>query len=240
MELIPAIDILGGKVVRLSKGDLKTAKSYENFQEPLQTAKKWESDGAKSLHIVDLDAAMGQGDNLQIIEQIMLGVRIPVQVGGGIRSSEKATKMLNAGINRIIVTTLAFEKEDVLKTLLQEFGSHRIMVALDYLEETVMAKGWRHTTGLSLMKAIQKFLNLGIEFFLLTSISRDGLLRGPDYPTLNAVTQRFKKKLFVAGGISTLNDLIQLKSIGVEGVVIGKALYEGNFSLKDALKALGE
>lgn len=238
MDVIPAVDIMEGKVVRLSKGKPQTAKTYKGFEEPLQAAKSWENAGAKYLHIIDLDAATGHNDNRQTIEEIVKGVRIPVQVGGGIRSKASVEEMLNFGASRVIIATLAFEREDVVKTLVDEFGCQRVMVALDYLNGIVMTKGWKGSTEFTLKKAMDKFLNIGVELFLLTSISRDGLLTGPDYNTLRTMTEYFKKGLFIAGGISRLDDLVRIKAIGVDGVVIGKALYEGRFSLEEALKAV--
>ena len=240
MKVIPAVDIIRGKVVRLSKGEPKTAKSYEGFEDPLQTARRWEREGARYLHVVDLDGATGRGDNRQVVAKIILGVGIPVQVGGGIRSRALVETMLNAGVGRVIIATLAFKREDVLKALVKEFGSGRVMVALDYMDGMVMTEGWKGWTGLTLMKAMKKFLNLGVELFLLTSISRDGLLLGSDYTTLKDVIKHFKMKPFIAGGINSLDDLIRLKKIGVNGVVIGKALYEGKFTLREALDAVRE
>jgi len=238
MDILPAIDIMDGRVVRLSKGVLQTATSYDGFEDPLKTAKRWESEGATYLHIVDLDAATGGGDNKHIIQKIISKVKIPVQVGGGIRSRAIAESMISSGVDRIIVATLAFEKEEVLKKLIEMFGSEKIMVALDYLEGTVMIKGWKGSTGLSLIKAVEKFLKMGVNFFLLTSISRDGLLLGPDYSSLNIVKKRFNEKLFIAGGINSIEDLVRLKEIGIEGVIIGKAFYERKFTLNEVLNAL--
>jgi len=235
MKVIPAVDVMRGKVVRLSRGDSDTAKTYEGLEEPLTVARGWKREGADFLHLIDLDAAMGQGDNRQIISAIIKEVGVPVQVGGGIRSMAIAEELLNTGAQRVIITTLAFEREDMLKELIREFGSVRVMVALDYLNGMVMSRGWKSPTGLSLENAMDKFLNLGTELFLLTSISRDGLLIGPDYKTLTAIVKRFRKGLFIAGGISSLDDLVWLKTIGVEGVVVGKALYERRFSLVEAL-----
>ncbi|MFH0897390.1 MAG: 1-(5-phosphoribosyl)-5-[(5-phosphoribosylamino)methylideneamino]imidazole-4-carboxamide isomerase [Candidatus Bathyarchaeota archaeon] len=239
MKVIPAVDILGGRVVRLSKGEPQTAKTYNGLEEPLQAAKRWEREGANILHVVDLDAATGRNNNRQIIESIVKGVKIPVQVGGGIRSKALAEEMLTLGASRIIIATLAFEREDVAKALVDKFGQQRVMVALDYLNGLVMTKGWKGQTGFTLMKAMEKFSNLGIALFLLTSISRDGLLTGPDYATLKNMTGRFKKGLFVAGGIMCLDDLVRLKSLEIDGVVVGKAFYEERFTLMEAMEVAG-
>lgn len=238
MKVIPAVDIMEGKVVRLNRGDSDTARMYEGLEEPLTAARGWRKEGADFLHVIDLDAAIGRGDNRQTISEIVKEVGVPVQVGGGIRSRAIAKEILNIGAKRVIITTLAFEEEDALKELIREFGSERVMVALDYLNGMVMSRGWRSSTGLSLENAMNKFLNLGTELFLLTSISRDGLLIGPDYETFTTMVKRFRKGLFVAGGISSLDDLVRLKTIGVDGVVVGKALYERRFSLREALNTV--
>ncbi len=240
MDIIPAVDIMGGKVVRLSKGEPDTAKKYKDLEEPLLTARRWESEGANYLHVIDLDAAIGGRNNRQIVLSIIQGVNIPVQVGGGIRSRSLAEEILNIGASRIIMATLAFKEEDAVKILIEDFGSERVMVALDYLNGIVMTHGWKDSTGLALDKALEKFSNLGVYLFLLTSISRDGLLIGSDYKTLKAITKRSERKIFIAGGINSLNDLVRLNSIDINGVVIGKALYEGRFTLREALDAVRE
>lgn len=239
MEVIPAIDLIKGKVIRLSRGEPDSAKSYERFGDPLQVAKKWELEGARYLHLIDLDAATGRGDNRRVVSEIIRGVGIPVQVGGGIRSTAVVEELLKEGAGRVIIGTLAFERDYSMKKLVEKIGCERIMVALDYLEGMVMVKGWKDSTGLSLEQAMEKFLTLGVKLFLLTSISRDGLLIGPDHATLRDLSKRFKGGLFVAGGVGSLNDLTRLKTIGVDGVVVGKALYEARFSLKDALAVGG-
>lgn len=238
MEIIPAIDIMGGKVVRLRKGDPNTSINYDLFGTPLQTARKWIREGAKTIHIIDLDAAIGRGDNLGIITSLIQHINIPIQVGGGIRSREKAESLLRSGIERVIVATLAFKRIEKLRELLTIYGNERIMIALDYLDGKVMIKGWTSATGLTLGDAIQKFLNLGVKLYLLTSISKDGLLTGPDYVTLQNEVKNTAADIFAAGGISNIRDLIRLKQIGLRGAIIGKALYEEKFSLKEAIKVV--
>ena len=238
MEVIPAVDIMGGRVVRLSKGEPNTAETYAGFGDPTSVAKRWEGEGATRLHVIDLDAAIGSGNNWRSIASIVRGIEIPVQVGGGVRTKTVAQEMLTVGVERVVVGTLAFEKEGLLKTLLEEFGHDRIVVALDYLEGVVKTKGWKSTTGITLKDAMERFSNLGVELFLLTAISRDGLLRGPDYPTLETMVEWFNGNLIVAGGISSLNDLVRLRGLGVQSVIVGKALYEGRFSLNEAIGAV--
>jgi phosphoribosylformimino-5-aminoimidazole carboxamide ribotide isomerase len=238
MEIIPAIDLISGKVVRLRKGDPNTSINYDLFGTPLQTARKWILEGAKTIHIIDLDAALGRGDNLDVITSLIQNVNISIQVGGGIRSREKAESLLRSGIKRVIIATLAFQQIETLRELLTIYGNERIMVALDYLDGKVMIKGWTSATGLTLGDALQKFINLGVKLFLLTSISKDGLLTGPDYVTLQNEVKNKSVDIFAAGGISNIRDLIRLKQIGLRGAIIGKALYEEKFSLKEAIKAV--
>jgi phosphoribosylformimino-5-aminoimidazole carboxamide ribotide isomerase len=238
MEIIPAIDLISGKVVRLRKGDPNTSINYDLFGTPLQTARKWILEGAKTIHIIDLDAALGRGDNLDVITSLIQNVNISIQVGGGIRSREKAESLLRSGIKRVIIATLAFQQIETLRELLTIYGNDRIMVALDYLDGKVMIKGWTSATGLTLGDALQKFINLGVKLFLLTSISKDGLLTGPDYVTLQNEVKNKSVDIFAAGGISNIRDLIRLKQIGLRGAIIGKALYEEKFSLKEAIKAV--
>jgi phosphoribosylformimino-5-aminoimidazole carboxamide ribotide isomerase len=238
MEIIPAIDLISGKVVRLRKGDPNTSINYDLFGTPLQTARKWILEGAKTIHIIDLDAALGRGDNLDVITSLIQNVNISIQVGGGIRSREKAESLLRSGIKRVIIATLAFQQIETLRELLTIYGNERIMVALDYLDGKVMIKGWTSATGLTLGDGLQKFVNLGVKLFLLTSISKDGLLTGPDYVTLQNEVKNKSVDIFAAGGISNIRDLIRLKQIGLRGAIIGKALYEEKFSLKEAIKVV--
>jgi phosphoribosylformimino-5-aminoimidazole carboxamide ribotide isomerase len=236
MNIIPAIDLMDGGVVRLMRGDSKTVTSYQQFGTPRKVAEKWEREGAKAIHIVDLDAAKSRGDNTQVVKTIIQSVGIPIQLGGGIRTRQRAEEMFSLGVTRIIFGTLAFEKPKKLISILTKYGKDRVMVALDYLNDQVMILGWKTTTKFTLQEALTKFLTLGVENFLLTSISKDGLLTGPDCITLRTVVNINRTKIYAAGGISSLSDLRLLKNVGVVGVVVGKALYEGKFTLKEAIQ----
>jgi len=236
MEVIPAIDLMKGKVVRLFQGDPKTAKVYDQLGEPVAIAKMWEKDGAKTLHIIDLDAALNLGNNFAIISKIADAVNLPIQVGGGIRKLETAEKLLKMGISRIILGALAFNEPHTLMKLQKKFGDECVMVALDHQDGRVMVEGWKTPTKLGIEEALAKFLDLQIKTFLVTSITKDGTLIGPDINTLSKVCMYPSVSIIAAGGIGSLNDLIVLKRIGVKGVVVGKALYEGVFTLKEAIK----
>jgi len=240
MEIIPAIDLMGGKVVRLTRGDPSTVKVYENFGDPLKVAESWEKDGADAIHVVDLDAALDKGSNLELVKKIAQVVSVPVQVGGGIRSLRLAEDLLKTGIDRIIVGSLAFEKTQALKRLAKNFGSERVVIALDHRRGEVMVHGWRTGKGLGVDEAIQSFLSLGFKLFLITSIEKDGTLAGLDYDTLSGACSCPGIHVIAAGGVSSLEDLMSLKRIGVWAVVIGKALYEGVFNLREAVKIARE
>jgi phosphoribosylformimino-5-aminoimidazole carboxamide ribotide isomerase len=231
---------MNGKIVRLTHGDPKTAKVYNQFGGPVETAKKWKKEGAGKLHIIDLDAALGIGDNLSVIAEIVERVDLPIQVGGGIRKVEAAEKLLKLGVNQVILGALAFSDTEAVTQIQQMFGVESVIVALDNRDGKIMVEGWKTATGLSMKEALEKFASLGVKVFLVTSITRDGTLSGPDLDTLSEACQYPDVEVIAAGGIGGLDDLVALKQVGVEGAVIGKALYEGRFTLKEALKMIGE
>ena len=239
MLLIPAIDLMKGEIVRLTYGDPKTAKVYAQFGGPVTTAKKWQADGAKKLHIIDLDAALGMGNNLPVIREISESTDLPIQVGGGIRKIETVEKMLEMGINQVILGALAFRDPQVVKQIQQSFGAKSVIVALDNRDGKIMIEGWKTETAMGMNEALQEFVDLGVMAFLVTSISRDGTLSGPDISMLREACQYPNVEIIAAGGIGSLKDLVTLKRVGVEGAVIGKALYEGRFTLKEALRVIG-
>ncbi|MGB9853270.1 MAG: 1-(5-phosphoribosyl)-5-[(5-phosphoribosylamino)methylideneamino]imidazole-4-carboxamide isomerase [Candidatus Bathyarchaeales archaeon] len=239
MKIIPAVDLMNGKVVRLFRGDPKKIKAYDYLGEPVAIAKKWEEEGANALHIVDLDAALNNGNNLTTISKIINAVNLPVQVGGGIRSLEKAETLLNIGADYVVLGTLAFSKPEVLKELRGKFGD-RFIVALDYANGRIMVEGWKKPAEIGVKEALAKFLEIQVQTYLLTSISRDGTLEGVDVDILSQACAYKDVRIIAAGGVGSLKDLAILKRIGVYGVVIGKALYEGFFTLKEALKVARE
>jgi phosphoribosylformimino-5-aminoimidazole carboxamide ribotide isomerase len=239
MQLIPAIDLMNGRVVRLSRGDPKTAKIYEQFGDPIQTAQKWQTDGAKKLHIIDLDAAFGYRDNRSLIAKIAENVTLPIQVGGGIRSIADVEKLIGLKIDQVILGALPFRDPSALIQILQKFGPESVIVALDNMNGKIMIEGWKTKTTMGINESLRKFFSLGIRNFLITSIVKDGTLSGPDLETLNEINRKPELKIIAAGGISRIEDLINLKRLGIQGAVIGKALYEEKFSLKEALKKIG-
>jgi phosphoribosylformimino-5-aminoimidazole carboxamide ribotide isomerase len=240
MQLIPAIDLMNGKIVRLTRGEAQTAKIYESqFGTPLETAKRWRDEGAAKLHIIDLDAAFTLGNNRATIAEIAKNVDLPIQVGGGIRSYEATEKLFQAGISQVILGVLAFSDPLAIGKIQKKFGLESVIVALDNKEGLVMVEGWKTATAMTVDSALEKYTELGVRRFLITSITQDGMLNGPDLQTLSQATLYPNAKIMAAGGIGSIGDLAALKEIGVEGAVIGKALYEGRFTLKEAIQKIG-
>jgi len=240
LQLIPAIDLMNGKIVRLTYGDPETAKVYDQCGGPVETAKKWKAEGAGKIHIIDLDAALGMGDNLVVISEIVENIDLPIQVGGGIRTVGAAEKLLKLGVSQVILGALAFSDSKAVTQIQQEFGAKSVIVALDNRDGKIMVEGWKTATGQSMKEALEKFAARGVSTFLITSITKDGTLSGPDLDTLREACQYPDVEIIAAGGIGGLEDLRALKSVGVESAVIGKALYEVRFTLKEALKMMGE
>lgn len=230
MKVLAAIDIMNGDVVRLTKGDQSTKKVYSN--DPVQVAKKWAKDGADMLHIVDLDAAFGnESSNLSIISEILHSVNIPIQIGGGIRSTEIFEKIVKMGFSKIVVGTMAYRNVNELRSLSKNYGD-KIVISLDEINGKVMIEGWKSSSNYKVEDAINKFNKLGISNFLLTSIIKDGTLSGPDIVTLNSINTDRKSKIIASGGISSLVDVLRVRSIGCDSVILGKALYEERLDIK--------
>ena len=230
MRVLAAIDIMNGEVVRLTKGDQSTKKVYS--KDPVQVAKKWEKDGADMLHIIDLDAALGnEFNNLSTISEILDSVNIPIQIGGGIRHIENFEKIVNMGFSKIVIGTMAYRNMDEIRVLSKNY-SDKIVISLDEINGNVMIDGWRSSSNYKIEDAINKFNKLGIKIFLLTSIIKDGTLSGPDIVTLNSINTDRTSKIIASGGISSLIDVLKVRSIGCDGVILGKALYEDRLDIK--------
>ena len=225
--------------MRLSRGDPNTAKIYEQFGDPIKTAQKWQKDGAKKLHIIDLDAALGSGNNRSIISEIAKSITLPIQVGGGIRTIIDVEHLLSLGIDQVILGALPFNDPFALNKIQKQFGSDVVIVALDNKNGNIMIEGWKTKTKLRVRDSLNKFIGMGIKSFLITSIIKDGTLSGPDLETLGEASEIPEAKIIAAGGIGQLDDLIELNKIGVDSAVIGKALYEERFTLKEALSQFG-
>lgn len=235
MLIIPAIDIKNGKCVRLTQGIFKSEKIYSNS--PIDMAKKWEAEGAKILHIVDLDGAKkGTMANLKLVKQIAKTVNIPVQVGGGIRDELTIKTLIASGISGIVLGTIALENKTLFTKLLKKYGS-QIIIALDTKNGNLVKRGWLGETNRNYLETVKEFAKQGVRKFIYTDVIKDGTLTEPNYKEIIKLAKTVSAPIFVGGGISSINDIKKLKSIGVDGVIIGKALYEGRIDLKEAIDA---
>ena len=235
MKIIPAIDLMNGQVVRLYKGDPKQKTVYSD--NPIEIAKKWEANGADMLHLVDLDATLGLGSNISIIKKILREISIPVQVAGGLR--DKSIVLDVAKISkRIVLGTLAFNDKPLLKTLLTELGSEKIVISVDHKDGKIVLNGWQKDTGISVLDSMNNFIDMGFTEFLLTNISRDGTLEGPDLEFLEQACRLSNVNVIASGGISNIDDIKNVKEKNAFGVILGKALYENKISIEEAKKII--
>ncbi len=234
MELWVSVDLMKGKVVRLVRGDPSSIIVYSN--KPLETALQWQSMGINGLHIVDLDAALGLGNNLSTIIQIAKNVNIPIQVGGGLRNIRDVDNMLKIA-DRIVVGTGLFTGQINSSELLQ-YGAERIVIALDHKDGKVVINGWKKELQLELISMLEDLWYQGFRLFLSTNITKDGTLSGFDSSIIKKLGKVYLEGVYVAGGISSINDLIELKNLGVRGVIIGRAVYDGIIRIDDIFKVI--
>ncbi|MDR7434753.1 MAG: 1-(5-phosphoribosyl)-5-[(5-phosphoribosylamino)methylideneamino]imidazole-4-carboxamide isomerase [Armatimonadota bacterium] len=236
MLIIPAIDILGGRCVRLRRGDPSTAVVYE--EDPAVVAVKWERAGARWLHVVDLDGAFrGVPHNLEAVGRILQSVRIPVQFGGGIRNRAALEQVFDVGVSRAILGTKALADPDFLSEATRQFQD-RIAVALDVKSRRVAVEGWLTTLPLDFLEAAKILVESGVRRLIYTDVSRDGAMTGPDLSGLTSLLDTVGVPVIASGGVSSMSDLEQLAQLapkGLEGVIIGRALYEGRIDLAGAI-----
>lgn len=237
MLIIPAIDLRGGRCVRLTRGRFEEETVY--FNDPVQPALKWQREGAEYLHVVDLDGALeGEPRNLEVLRRIVEVVDTPIQFGGGIRSLETVRQVLDMGVDRVILGTKAVDSPELIEELCAKYPG-RVAVGLDQRAGKVAVKGWVQSSELSFIevaKQVEKFKPRAIIF---TDISRDGMLQGPNIDLLKELLEAVKVPVIVSGGIATLDDIKALSELPVEGAIIGKALYTGTISLSKAIEVSG-
>jgi len=231
MKIIPAIDLMEGKVVRLYKGDPDKKTIYSD--NPLDIAKKWESAGADMIHLVDLDATLGNGSNFETLRSIAKSVKIPVQVAGGLRN-EKIIESALEFAQRVVIGTLAFNDKTTLGKLLTRYGNKKLVISVDHNDGLIVVNGWQQTTKISLIDAVNEFVEMGFSEYLSTSIVRDGTLQGPDLKPLQEINEMNTVNLIVSGGISNIEDVLNVKKLNPFGVILGKALYENQISIEEA------
>jgi len=233
MKIIPAIDLMDGKVVRLYKGDPAQKTVYST--NPVDIALQWESQGADMLHIVDLDATLSLGSNRGTIQDIIQKVSIPVQVAGGLRSLDIVDEFLTK-CDRVVIGTLAFKDPDNLIKLYLKHGPSKLVISVDHKDGKIVTHGWQQGTNADLIDSIQKFLKMGFTEFLLTNVTRDGTMQGPDLEYLEAACKLQNCNVIASGGVSEIKDIENVKLLEPYGVILGKALYENKISIAEAKK----
>ncbi|HEV3323532.1 MAG TPA: 1-(5-phosphoribosyl)-5-[(5-phosphoribosylamino)methylideneamino]imidazole-4-carboxamide isomerase [Solirubrobacteraceae bacterium] len=241
MILYPAIDILGGHAVRLRKGDFDASKVYD--QDPLAAARRWVQEGAEHLHVVDLDGARaGHPVNLEHVRRVTAALDVPVQLGGGMRTTEAIAQALAAGVERVILGTAAFTDPDLLERALAEHGPRRVLVSVDVRGGRVTTAGWTETTAMTAAQVVASLRERGVGELVYTDVDRDGMLEGPDLEEVRTVARAVHGRVVYSGGIGALADLEGLAALGEQsltGVIVGKALYEERFTVPEARAALG-
>lgn len=241
MDVIPAIDLLEGQCVRLYQGDYEKSQVFN--ENPVDVARQWVEQKASWLHIVDLDGAKtGKLVNLQAIEAIAQTVSVRIQVGGGLRDRASVAQLLNLGVQRVILGTIAVEQPQLVADLCQEFPG-QIVVGIDARNGRVATRGWLETSEVLATVLAQQMQELGAAAIIYTDIHRDGTLQGPNLAALRELAAEISIPIIASGGISSVTDLLSLlalEPLGVTGVIVGRALYTGDISLKQALQAIGQ
>jgi len=236
LELLPAVDVSQGQAVQLVQG---VAGSERVFGEPVESALRWQRAGARWIHLVDLDAAFGRGSNLEVLTQVVRSVEVDVEMSGGIRDDESLRAALATGCRRVNIGTAALENPDWCAQVIAEHGD-RVAIGLDVRGRTLAARGWTREGG-DLFEVLERLDGEGCARYVVTDVNKDGMLQGPNVDLLRTVCERTDAPVVASGGISTLDDLRSLAGltdIGVEGAIIGTALYTGAFALEDALAAV--
>lgn len=232
MRIIPAIDIIDGKCVRLSKGDYDTKKIYN--EDPLEVAKSFEAHGIQYLHLVDLDGAKSKHIvNHKVLEKIASKTKLKIDFGGGLKTDEDLRIAFENGANQVTGGSIAVKKKNVFESWIGDYGHERIILGADAKNGKIAVSGWQEGSSEDLIPFIQEYEEKGIKYVICTDISRDGMLEGPAFELYNAILAETDSiRLIASGGISEFNELPKLKELGCEGVIIGKAIYENRISLK--------
>ncbi len=231
VNVIPCVDIQRGRAVRLYKGDPAQETVYWNS--PIQAAQHWVGLGAAQVHLVDLDAATGTGSNAHLILEIAQTLTVPVEVGGGVRSVMAARALLSGGVGRVVIGTVAVTQPEILDAILSEFGAERVVVSVDAKDGLVAVKGWLETSAVQAVALAARVWDAGVRTLIYTDITRDGTLEGLDAPPLKVMRGVWRGELIAGGGVRDVGDLELLGALGVEGAIVGRALYEGTLKYGD-------
>lgn len=234
MRIIPAIDIIDGKCVRLSKGDYNTKKVYNSS--PLDTAKAFEDSGIEYLHVVDLDGAKaGRVVNYRTLESICVKTNLKVDFGGGLKSNEDLRIAFESGANQITGGSIAVREPATFKARIEQYGSEKIILGADCKDRKIAIAAWSETAELDVLDFIKQYEQEKIDYVICTDISKDGMLEGPSFELYQEIIAATDVKLIASGGVSKVDDLLKLKALGCEGAIVGKAFYEGRITLRNCL-----
>jgi len=237
MEVIPAIDLRGGRCVRLEQGDYARETVFDN--DPVEVGRRWVAAGAQRIHVVDLDGARdGVRTNAAVVEALVQAVQVPVQLGGGVRDARAAAETLALGVDRVIFGTAALEAPDEVARAVAEQGAERVIVSVDARDGLVASRGWTQGSGMTALGLMEDMAKLGVARFVYTDISRDGTLGHPNFDAIEKVVRAVRYPILAAGGVAGTDDLLNLARLGVEGAVAGLAIYTGAIDLEDAIKAV--
>jgi phosphoribosylformimino-5-aminoimidazole carboxamide ribotide isomerase len=232
VRIIPAIDILHGKCVRLLKGDYSTSKVYRD--DPLEVAKEFEDHGIKYLHVVDLDGAKSKHIvNHRILERICTQTTLQVDFGGGLKSEKDLYIAFNSGAHQITAGSIAVNEPERVSDWIGKYGSKRIILGADHQKRKVAVTGWTQKTDLDVVDFIESYEKQGIVYVICTDIDKDGMLQGPSFELYAEIIKKSEVKLIASGGVSSMEDIAQLNTLGCDGAIVGKALYEGRISLNE-------
>lgn len=232
MRIIPAIDIIDGKCVRLTKGDYATKKIYN--ENPLEVAKEFEANGIKYLHLVDLDGAKASKIvNHKVLEQVSTNTSLKIDFGGGLKSDEDLKIAFDAGASQITGGSIAVKNAELFEQWLEQYGAERIILGADSHNRKIMTHGWQRGSELDVVEFITDYVKKGITYVIPTDIAKDGMLEGAANSLYKEILSKSKIKLIASGGVASIEDIHQLEAIGCDGVIIGKAIYEGRISMKE-------
>ncbi|RFM28996.1 1-(5-phosphoribosyl)-5-[(5-phosphoribosylamino)methylideneamino]imidazole-4-carboxamide isomerase [Deminuibacter soli] len=236
MQIIPAIDIIDGKCVRLTQGDYAQKTVYN--ENPLEVAKEFEAAGVQRLHLVDLDGAKaGAVKNWKVLEDIASNTKLVIDFGGGIKKEEDLAVVFNSGAALATIGSLAVKAEAVFVQWLQQYGAEKFLLGADVKNEKIAIGGWLETTEIDIYSFIEKYMAHGIQQLFCTDVSKDGLLQGPSVELYTKIIERFPTLHFIAsGGVASMDDITALQQIGCDGVIVGKAIYEGRIELSNLVK----
>jgi phosphoribosylformimino-5-aminoimidazole carboxamide ribotide isomerase len=239
MEILPAIDLRNGHCVRLTQGDYDRETVFDD--DPAAVAKRWVDQGARRLHVVDLDGARdGVRGNAEAVATIVKAVDVPIQLGGGVRDAAEALRLVDMGVDRVIIGTAAIEAPDEVQATVEDVGTEHVIVGVDAKDGMVQTRGWLEESEVTAIDLAQQMVELGVRRFIYTDTSRDGTLTHPNFDAVAELRANLRYPIIVAGGVASIDDLVGLAKLGVEGAISGMAIYSGALDLRRAIETIDD